>query len=59
MVQLVCPRVIFPLVSIIFGVHYGVLFFLHAGKGKCCMWLVKKVEIYFAKIGYVDCKGQF
>ena len=29
---------------------------LHAGKGKCCMWPVNKVEIHFAKIGFVDCK---
>ena len=28
----------------------------HAGKGKCCIWLVNKVEIYFAKIGFMDCK---
>ena len=25
-------------------------------KGKCCMWLVNKVEIHFAKIGFMDCK---
>ena len=31
-------------------------FSLHAGKGKCCMWLVEKVEIHFAKMGFVDCK---
>ena len=24
---------------------------LYAGKGKCCMWHVNKVEIHFAKIG--------
>ena len=31
-------------------------FFQHAGKGKCCMWIVNKMEIYFAKIGFIDCK---
>ena len=31
-------------------------FFLDAGKGKCCMWLVRKVEISIVKIGFVDCK---
>ena len=56
MVQLECPKVTHPLVSLTFGVHCGVPFPLHAGKGKCCMWLVNKVEIYFGKIGFVDCK---
>ena len=37
-----CPRVRNPLVSFNFGAHYGLPFFLHGGKGKCCMWLVKK-----------------
>ena len=54
MVQFERPKVTHPLVSFIFGVHYGV--YLHAGKGKCCMWSVKKVEIHLAKIGCVDCK---
>ena len=39
-------------VSCTFGVHYGVPFSLHAGKGKCCMWLANKVEIYFPKMGF-------
>ena len=29
---------------------------LHGGKGKCCIWLVNKVEIHFPKIGFVDCQ---
>ena len=45
MAQFECPRVIYPLVSLTFGVHCGVPFSLDAGKGKCCMWLVYKVEI--------------
>ena len=28
----------------------------HARKGKCCIWPVEKMEIYFPKIGFVDCK---
>ena len=39
-----------------FWVHCGVPFSLDVGKGKCCMWPVNKVEIHFAKIGFVDCK---
>ena len=46
MVQFECPRVIHPLVSVTFGVHCRLPFSLHAGKGKCCMWLVNKVEIH-------------
>ena len=30
--------------------------FLDAGKGNCCMWPVNQVEVYFAKIGFVDSK---
>ena len=33
---------------------YCVPFPLHAGKGKFCMWLVKKAEICFPEIGFVD-----
>ena len=25
-------------------------------KRECCMWLINKVEIYFSKIGFVNCK---
>ena len=28
----------------------------HAGKGKCSMWLMKKVEIHVAKISFMVCK---
>ena len=56
MVQFECPRVIYPLVSFTFGVHCGVSISLYAGKGKCCMWPVNKVEIHLAKIGFMDCK---
>ena len=49
MVQFECPRVIHPLLLVTSEVHYGVPFFLDAGKGKSCMWLVNNVEIYFAK----------
>ena len=45
MVRFKIPRVMHPLQSFTFGVHCGVPFPLHAGKGKCCMWLVYKVEI--------------
>ena len=54
--QFDCPRVIHPLVSLTFGVYCGVPFPLDAGKGKWCMWVVNKVEIYFSKIGFVDSK---
>ena len=56
MVQFECPRVIFPLVSFTFGVHCSLPFFLYAGKGKCCMWPVKKVEIHLCKIRSMDSK---
>ena len=42
MVQFECPGLIHHLVSFNFGVHCGVPLPLHAGKGKCCMWLVIK-----------------
>ena len=45
MVQFECVRVIHPLVSFSFRVSCGVPFSQHAGKGKCCIWLVNKVEI--------------
>ena len=57
MIQYEIPRVIHPCVSFTFGIRCGVPFPLYAGKGKyCIMWLVNKVEIYFAKIGFVECK---
>ena len=56
MVQFECPRVIHPLVSFTFGVHCRVSFSPDAGKGKYCMWLVNKVEIYFSKICCSDPK---
>ena len=37
-------------------VRDAVPFSLKAGKRKCCTWLVNKVEIDFAKIGFVNCK---
>ena len=49
------PWVIHPLVSLTFGVHCSVSLSLHAGKGKCCMWLGNKMEIHFAKMCYIDC----
>ena len=45
-----------PLVPFTFGVCCMVSFSLHAGKEKCCMWLVKKVEICFPKIGFMSSK---
>ena len=42
--------------SITFWVQCMVPFPLHAGKGKCYMWLGNKVEIYFYKVGFVDSK---
>ena len=56
MIQFECPRIIHPFVSSTFGVHCGVPFSLYAGKEKCCMWLVKKVEIHFAKMGFLNFK---
>ena len=56
MVQFECPRVTHPLVSFTFGAHCGVPFSLDAGKGKCCMWLVNKVEIHLAKKGFAESK---
>ena len=56
MVQFKCPRVIYPLVSFTFGSTVGCPFPLHAGKGECCMWPVKEVEIHDAKMGFVDFK---
>ena len=56
MVQFECPRVKHPLVSFTFGSSVGCPFPLHAGKGKCCMWPVNKVEIHFAKIDFLDSK---
>ena len=56
MVQFECPKVMHPLMSSPFGVHCGVPFSLHIGKGKSCIRPVKKLEIHFAKIGFVDCK---
>ena len=34
----------------------GLSISLYAGKGKCCIWRVNKVEIHLAKIGFVECK---
>ena len=56
MVQFECPGVINPFVSFTFGFHCGVPFSLDAGNGKCCMWLVNKVDIHFEKVYFVDCK---
>ena len=56
MIQIEYPRDIHTWLSFSFGVHYVVPFSLHAGKGRCCMWAVNKVEIYIAKIGFVDSK---
>ena len=56
MVQFEWPRVRHPLISFTYRVDLGLPFSLDAGKGKCCIWPVKKVIINFAKIGFVDCK---
>ena len=40
MVQFGCPRFIHPMLSFTFLVHPGWPFPQHAGKGKCCLWLV-------------------
>ena len=56
MIQFECPRVIHPSVPFTFGVYCGVSISQYAGNGKCCMWPVNKLEIQFAKIGFVDCK---
>ena len=45
-----------PLVSFTFGVNSGLPFSLDTGIGKCCIWLLNNVEIYFLKIGFVDSK---
>ena len=56
MVQFEWPGVIHLLISLTFEANCGVPFSLEAGKGKCCIWLVNKVEIHFAKIGFLECK---
>ena len=56
MIQFECPRVIYPLVLFNIWVHCWVSISLYAGKGICCIWPVNKVEIHFAKIGFMDCK---
>ena len=56
MVQFECPRVIYPLVPFNIGVHSGVSISLYVGKGNSCIWPVNKLEIHFAKMGFVDCK---
>ena len=52
MVQFECPRVIHPLLSFIFGVHCVVSF--PCRKREILHVVVYKVEIHFAKIGFVD-----
>ena len=59
MVQLECPRVMHPLVSFTIVDYCKVSFSLHAGKGKWCILLAKKVGIYFVKIGFVDSKWAY
>ena len=56
MFQFECPRVTHPLLSFTFRVHSCRAFSVDAGKGKHSMWLIKKVKIYFLKIGFVDFK---
>ena len=56
MVQFECHRDTHPLLSFNFGVHCGLSFFLDAGKWKCCIWTANNMEIYFTKIGFLDCK---
>ena len=55
-IQLECHRDINPSVTFTSGDHCGVPFSMHTGKGKCCMWLFNKVEIYFPKKGFIDSK---
>ena len=50
------PGLYTPWCHSLVGSNVECLFSLHAGEGKCCMWDVNKVEIYFSKIGFVDCK---
>ena len=55
--QFECPKVIHLMVSFTFGVHCVVPFSLHAGKGKCSMWLVIKGKcIRISKISFMDSK---
>ena len=53
MLRFECARVIHPLVSFTFEVNFGVPFSLHAGKRKCCIWLLKKWKFTCGK--YVLC----
>ena len=39
-----------------FGSYCRASFSLHAGKGKCCMWNVNKVEIHFTEMVFMDSK---
>ena len=54
MIQFECQRVTYPSVPFTFGSNVGCPFPPHAGKGKFRMWPVNKVEIHFAKTGFVD-----
>ena len=45
-------RVIHPFVLFSLEVHYGMLFSLHAGKGKYCMWPFKKRGNLFFNIKF-------
>ena len=56
MVQFECPRVIHPLLLFTFGVIFWMSISQYAGKGRCCIWPVNKVEIQLAKMGFLDCK---
>ena len=47
---------IHPLVLFAFGSNCMVPFPPHVGAGKCCMWLLKKLDFSFSKIGFVDSK---
>ena len=49
MFQFKCMKLIHPLMSLNFGVHLGVSFSLHAGKGKCCTWHLKKLKYICGK----------
>ena len=47
---------LYTLAVVQFWVHLWASLSLHAGKGKCCIWLMDKVEIFLAKVSFVDCK---
>ena len=54
MVQFECPSLALGVIHFWDPLWDAMPFSLDAGKGKCCMWLVNKVEISFEKVGFMN-----